>query len=32
MPVLVAEKRLVGTAEAEEDARWMHVLREGERQ
>lgn len=32
MPVGVAEKRLICTAEAGEDARWMYVLGEGERQ
>lgn len=32
MPVGAAEKRLMCTAAAEEDAGWMHVLGEGERQ
>lgn len=32
MPVGVAEKRLTCPAEAEQDAGWMHVLGEGERQ
>lgn len=31
MPVGVAEKGLVGTAEAEEDGRRRHVAGEGER-
>lgn len=30
MPIGVAEKRLMCTAEAEEDAGWMHVRGEGE--